>query len=57
MEYQKYGPEVHKRPLKGVDMHALTFKGLSKASTNKLLTCSISTCIICKNLLQYPERF
>ena len=36
-------------------MHALSFKGLFKVSTTKVLTYSISTCIISKNLLYYPE--
>jgi len=46
-------PRVYR---KSIDMHKLTFKGLFKVSATKVLTCPISTCIISKNLLQYPER-
>ena len=36
-------PLVYRR---GIDMHTLSFKGLFEVSTTKVLTCSISTCII-----------
>jgi len=39
----------------GVNMPILTFKGLFKVSPTKVLTCSISTCMISKNLLKYQE--
>ena len=36
-------------------MHALSFKELFKVSIIKVFTFSISTCIISKNLILYPE--
>ena len=55
--YGVSGPKVHRIPLWSVGMHALTFKVLFKVSDTKVLTCSINTCIMYKNLISRISFF
>ena len=53
MGYQKCGPKVHRLPVSLQERcwyACIKFQRLFKVSTTKVLTCSISTCIISNNI-------